>query len=180
LIFLTLPDFTFHQFFFDYLNLSLFSIILLFTIRLFFKEEGKNREVKILQYLLMAYALWIILSTVIHYVALNKLDPLTYITIKKETAQWGLWYLKRMSFIYLLYPVLFIAAICLFQSSLKSHKLLNLLPVLMIPSFIIGLYQGIINIYYLNDLYFVSLQRISGLEIDANGFGISLFLLFPL
>jgi O-antigen ligase len=180
LIFLTFPDFTFHQFFFDYLNISLFSIILLFTIRLLFKEEGKNKEVKIFQYLLMAYALWIILSTVVHYVALSKLDPLTYITVDKLTNNWGLYFLKRISFVYLLYPVLLIATIYLFQSNFNGHRLLNLLPALAIPSLIIGVYQGLVEIKYLNDPYFAGIGQVSGLEIDANGFGISLSLLFPL
>jgi O-antigen ligase len=128
----------------------------------------------------MAYALWIILSTVTHYIALNNLDPLTYITMKKETAQWGLWYLKRISFVYLLYPLLFIAAVYLFKSNPYSHKMLCLIPVLVLPSLFIGIYQKIINIYYLNDLFFAGINQVSGLEIDANGFGISLFLIFPL
>jgi O-antigen ligase len=137
-------------------------------------------EIRIIQYLLLFYASWIILSTILHYVALSALDPLTHITVKKDSAQWGLWYLKRISFIYLLYPVLFIAAIYFFQSDFNYRILLILLPVLAIPSLLIGVYQGTINMFYLNDLYFARIQRVSGLEIDANGFGISLFLLFPL
>jgi O-antigen ligase len=180
LVFLTLPDITFHQFFFDYSNISLFCISLLIITRLLFRQEDKSREIAFLQFLLIVYAAWIIFAAITHFSAMSKLEPLTFITVDRHTKTWGLWFLKRISFIYILYPVLFIAAIYLFRSNNNSHRLLFFLPVFSLPSLLVGVYQGLFNIQYLNDAYFAKIHRVSGLEIDANGFGISLFPLFAL
>jgi O-antigen ligase len=50
----------------------------------------------------------------------------------------------------------------------------------MIASLILALYQGLVDIKFLNNPVFASDNRVSGLCGDANGLGISIFLLFPL
>ncbi len=104
-------------------------------------------------------------------------EPLSYITIYRGYASWGVQILKWVSSIYLLSPFLLFLGIHLLT---LNYRMLSILPIFLIPSMILALYQGIVDINFLNVPYFAELHRASGLGIDSNGLGLSIFLLFPL
>jgi O-antigen ligase len=146
-----------------------------------FKEIRKNKEIKVFKNILFFYGFWIIFSGIMHYIALSTLDPFTtYITVRKQKVAWGLQMVKILTSIYFLFPLLFFVAINLFKAYNDRHKKLYLLPALMIPSLIFALYQAFIDIDFLNNPFFANDNRVSGLCGDANGLGISIFILFPL
>jgi O-antigen ligase len=145
-----------------------------------FREVPIKREIRDFSYILFLYGFWILLSTLVHYSALGALDPFTYITVTKDTAEWGIAILKDTTLVYLLFPVFFLLVISLLRSDVRGYRMLFVLPLLIIPSLVIALYQGIIDITFLNHPYFIELNRVSGLTYDSNEFGLSLFLLLPL
>ena len=165
---------------FNRFNLFVLALLLLIIIKFILPGHGNAREIKIFQYILIIYGFWIIIASAIHYVALRSLDPFTYITINTQNALWGLWTLKDTAIIYLMFPLLFLTALHLFMANHEKEKMLFILPVLIIPSLVLALYQGMVDIAFLNHPYFIDLHRVSGLDTDANGFGISLVLLFAL
>jgi O-antigen ligase len=55
-----------------------------------------------------------------------------------------------------------------------------ILPFFILPSIMLAMYQGLVDINFLNVPYFAELHRVSGVGMDSNGLGISIFLLFPL
>jgi O-antigen ligase len=133
-----------------------------------------------LEYLVILYGCWILLSFIIHYTSLNMLNPLSMITVSKFDVTWGLSTLKNITIIYILFPLLLLLSIQLFKITFDIYKMLYLLPILYIPSLIVGMYQGFFDIHFLNVPFFVKLGQASGLGVDPNSFGLSLYLLFPL
>jgi len=165
-----------------YSKFSLFFLVisLLIIIKYSFNEATETKEIRTFQYILFAYSFWIVISCLIHYSALSALEPLTYITIDKKNVAWGLLTLKDITLIYLFFPVFYLLGFYLFKSSREGYRFLYFLTIFIIPSLIIAIYQGLFDIEFLNNPYFAKRNRVSGLNVDANGFGLSLFLLFPL
>jgi O-antigen ligase len=162
---------------FDFL---LFSIVFLVITLVLFRESLWTREIKIFCFLLTLYGFWILISFLLHYKGLTDLDPTTYLSVTKESVGRGLHALKNTTQAYLLFPVLFFFSIFLLRSEKGSNRMLRILPLLVIPSLFVALYQGLFDISFLNHPYFIQLKRVSGLDHDSNAFGISLFLLMPL
>jgi O-antigen ligase len=133
-----------------------------------------------LEYLVILYGCWIIISFLIHYICLKMLNPLSTITVSKFDATWGLSTLKDVTLVYILFPLLLLLSIQLFKINYNIYKILYLLPILYIPSLMVGMYQGFFDIHFLNVPFFVKLGQISGLGVDPNSFGLSINLLFPL
>jgi len=161
------------------LNPVLFVILLLVVVDRMSSRNKRETPVSAFQYLLLLYALWIAISGSMHYVALSRLEPTSYITISQRTADWGLYTVKRITQIYLLFPLLLLAAIYIFQSRLDIGKKLYLFPIILIPSLIVALYQGLVDIEFLNGPYFSELHQVSGLSQWATSLGFILFFGFP-
>ena len=163
-----------------YLLLTLGGIFFVLA-RYLFGENRKSNDTEVFQRILFLYGFWILFSSTMHYIALSTLDSLAYITVKRQNASWGLQMVGYFTPIYyLLFPLLLSVTINYFKAHNDSHRKLYLLPVMMIASLIIALYQGLVDMKFLNNPVFASDNRVSGLCGDANGLGISLFLLFPL
>lgn len=162
------------------LNPLLLGFTLLIAAKCLIKDSSAAKEFRAFQILLLFYGFWIVLSSLVHYYALGLIDPLTYITIDKKNAVWGLQTIKDTASVYLSFPLLFFIAIHICKSYKADYKILYLLPIFIIPSLAVALYQGFIDIKFLNNPYFAELNRVSGLDNDSNGFGLSLFLLSTL
>jgi O-antigen ligase len=128
----------------------------------------------------LIYTGLLVISGAMHWGALAKLPPETSITVTQFDAAWGL---EKLSFVvsrYLSLPFLLGMLMLLFQDRTRFYDALPVLPVLFIPSLLVGVYQGLFDIDFLNVPYFASRSQASGLGPHGNAFGISLFLLFPL
>jgi O-antigen ligase len=151
------------------------------------KNASKTRPFRSIQTIISFYALLIIVSFAIHFIGLRTVEPLSYITVYRGYASWGLQMLKWISEIYLFFPLLLFLGIHLFATSQeadksmpKYQKLLYFLPLFLVPSLILGIYQALFDINFLNTPYFAELNRVSGIGMDSNGLGLSIFLIFPL
>lgn len=132
----------------------------------------------ILPWLALLFMAAVLISTLLHYLALNRLDPGAYITAGRGTAYWGEGLLIRQTAVYLLFPVLLLISIAIFQNTESGIGCLQLLPLLLLPSLGVALYQAHVDFSFLNDSARIWTDRVPGLGSDVNGFGISLFLLF--
>jgi O-antigen ligase len=165
---------------FSNVDFFLFSIVFLVITLVLFRGALREREVKIFCSLLSLYGVWVIISFLLHYKGLSDLNPMTYLSVTKESVARGISTLKDTSQAYLLFPVLFFFSILLIRTEKSGYRMLRILPLLIIPSLLVALYQGLFDITFLNHPYFIQLNRVSGLDHDSNAFGISLFLLVPL
>lgn len=159
-----------------------FSPLLIFFILVsiaifFFRHLTDTRVLRKIQIIISFYAILLILSFILHLLALKTVEPLSYITVHKGYTIWGIEILKKVSEIYLLFPFLLFVGIHLLN---LNYKILTLFPLCFIPSLILALYQGLVDINFLNVPYFAELHRASGFGMDSNGMGLSIFLLFPL
>lgn len=162
---------------FNKFSLFFLVVTLLIIILYLIKDFSKTRGLRTFQFLLFTYTLYIGISFLMHFIALNTIEPLSYITVYKKSALWGLQTLKLVSKVYLLFPLLFLLLI--YQLKL-NYRMLYTLPLFIIPSLILAVYQAVVDIEFLNIPYFAKLHRTSGFGIDSNGLGLSIFLLFPL
>jgi O-antigen ligase len=106
-----------------------------------------------------------------HFFAMSGLEQFTYITGERQNAKWGLGILKEITLVYLLFPLLLFVAIDILKDNPQSYKLLYKLPIFIIPSLALALYQALFDINFF---------RVSGFDNDVNGFGLSLLLLLPM
>lgn len=158
------------------LLIFIFSFLIIIKYLVFSFSKAEN--IKPILILLLFYSLWIAISAVLHNMALRSLEPWTYITVSKGLVGWGLEGLKVFTISYFFFPVLLLALIKLFQDKNVSRWQL-LIPIIFIPSMMVALYQGLVNIQFLNSHLAARIHRVSGLVTDYNGFGISTFLVFP-
>ena len=155
-------------------------IPVLFLIFHMFYKNTHSKEVRIFQFILMAYVLLVTLSTLMHYFSLQQLDPSTYVTVRKHTVSFALNTLDLLLNAYFFFPLLFLLTAQLFVSDFFLYKRLYLLPIILIPSVAIAIYQAYVSMDFLNVPFFVRLKRVSGLGNDANSFAFTLYLIFPL
>jgi hypothetical protein len=166
LFFLYLPDYSGGIYFYLFLVGCVCFICLGSTSTNKILESGNQ----LLILCLFFFAGWIVISFLLHFAALKSLEPLSYITVKKHTAAWGIRTLEQTAQLYLFFPFLLLISLIFFQGSQNRSHYLWWLPVFFIPSLLFGLYQGI---------YLGLGSRISGFSFDQSAFGMLLFLLFP-
>jgi O-antigen ligase len=149
-------------------------IFTLFT-RILLKEIREKKEIIIFEKILFLYCFWLIFSGTVHYFILKTAAP-SFISVSRQSMNWGLLNIIVLTQHYFLFPLLFLEAIYL----LYSLKYKDLFPIFIIifPSLVIALYQGLVDINFLNIPAFAKSYRASGLWTDANGLGIVTFLLF--
>ncbi len=135
---------------------------------------------KCLLWLSLAYAVAVLVSALMHHLALSRLDPADYITAARGTAFWGEGTLTRQTAVYLLFPMLLVISMALFQNMENGLGYLKALPLLLLPSLGVAVYQAYIDFHFWNPSARTWADRVSGLGSDVNGFGITLFLLFPI
>ncbi|UCF91870.1 MAG: O-antigen ligase family protein [Desulfobacterales bacterium] len=155
-------------------------VVLLGTARHVISDLARDEKIAGFNYLLLFYILLILISATMHYSALGALGNLAYITVSFKDASWGIETLKSAATVYILLPLLLFLLVHVFYEVGTSQRFLLWLPIMMVPSLLLGLYQGIFDIHFHNSNLGVQLQRVSGLVSDFNGFGISLFLVFPI
>jgi O-antigen ligase len=161
-------------------NLLILAVTIPVAAKYLIMGSSDAKDYRTFQVLLLFYGLWVAISGLLHYYALSLLDPLTYISIDKKDAAWGIKTVKDTAALYVSFPLLFYIGIHIVKSLKGDYKILFLLPFLIIPSLAVAFYQGFVDIAFLNNPYFIELKRVSGLDNDSNGFGISLFLLSAL
>ncbi len=132
----------------------------------------------LLVWLAAAYLTAVLMSAGLHHLALRRLDPAAYITAARGTAYWGDAVLLRQTAVYLLFPVLLMVCVALFQNTANPLAQLKLLPLLLLPSLVVALYQALVDFRFWNRSTATWGDRVPGLGSDVNGFGITLFLLF--
>lgn len=126
------------------------------------------------------YCSWILLQAGLHYGALNSLEPGSYITAGRKMVGWGLITVVDGAQGLLFFPLLLLLAINMWCRVPTAHKLMQLIPILFLPSMVMAIIQSYFDINLLNPWQRVWPDRVPGLGSDVNGFGISLFLVFPL
>ncbi len=134
----------------------------------------------LLRWVVVGYLAAVLMSAGMHHLALTRLDPAAYITAGRGTAYWGDVLLLRQTAVYLLFPILLMVGVALFQNVEKPATRLILLPLLLLPSLAVALYQSYVDFGFWNRTAATWSERVPGLGSDVNGFGISLFLLFPI
>lgn len=135
---------------------------------------------KLFDILILMICVWVLIATGVHHWALNKMDPLTYITISQKNPQWGIWSLAHFFYPYILLPIFYLTIRIYLKDKETPWKYLLVFPLLMLPSMFIAVYQGFGDIHFMNPPHAARLNRVTGLVSDFNGFGISLCLIFPL
>jgi len=133
-----------------------------------------------LLWLMFAYTAAVLVSALMHRLALGRLDPAAYITVARGTAFWGEGTLMRQTGVYLLFPLLLVISMALFQNMGNGLEYLKMLPLLVLPSLGVAVYQAYVDFHFWNPSARVWTDRVSGLGSDVNGFGMTLFLLFPI
>jgi O-antigen ligase len=126
------------------------------------------------------YALWILVSAAMHFFALNQLDPESYLTVKPHNVKWGIDGLKIAASAYILFPIYLILLVILFSRGYTYEKYLLMVPLLFLPSLLVGLYQGFFQIDFLNLTITRYLKEVAGLSAEFNGFRLSTFLVLPI
>ena len=145
-----------------------------------FYKNTHSKKVRVFQFILMAYVLLVTLSALMHCFSLQQLDPSIYVTVRKYTVSFALNTLDLLLNAYFFFPLLFLLTAQLFVSDFFLYKRLYLLPIILIPSLAIAIYQAYVSMDFLNVPFFVRLKRVSGLGYDANSFAFTLYLIFPL
>ena len=135
---------------------------------------------KTLSAIIGVYGLWIILQAGLHYGALMSLESYSYITAGRKMVDWGLNTVIEGALSLLLFPLLLLLAVNMWCRVSTAQRFLQLLPVLFLPSMMVALIQSYFDIDFLNPWQRVWPDRVPGLASDVNGFGIALFLIFPL
>jgi hypothetical protein len=166
-------------------NLTFLLLSIIIAVILFFCDRfrvfGENR---FFNTAIFFYAIWIIISFLMHYSALSLIDPLSYINANKFNVYKGLESLNNITILYLFFPLLLFILVHLTRSIKDLHKCICLIPVLFLPSTIVALYQAFIdpNFQNPNRVFIAGTNRafIAGLNTDGSAFGISLFFLFSL
>ncbi len=135
-------------------------------------------------YLLMLFFLsfLILLSSSFHYLALSQFDSAFFINVNKDMASWGKNTVVSGASIYLLLNGSIIAGMLYLSNIDKTLKAMLIIPFLFIPSLLVGLYQGLFDVGFMNrqQISGSSPTYIMGLSYDQSSFGILLYLLFPL
>jgi len=151
-------------------------ILTLFT-RFLFKEIREKKEIIVFEKILFLYCFWLIFSGTVHYFILRTTTP-SFISVSRQSISMNLGLLNIIVLTqnYFLFPLLFLEAIYLLY--FLKYKDLYAIFVFIFPSLIIALYQGFVDINFLNIPGFAKSYRASGLWTDANGLGIVTFLLF--
>lgn len=139
----------------------------------------KSEDINFFQYILAIYVIWIIISVVMHYAALKNLAPGSIITQDGRDTNWGIWKAKSLATIYLFFPVLLFILTYLFQNNPNPRRWFLVIPFFFLPSLLVAMYQGLVDMEFMYDNA-IWKDRVNGLVFDANGFGVSLFLYFPL
>lgn len=156
----------------------IFGISIITAFYYFYSNKQKLRIASPFIIITSVYALWIIIASIMHYYALNSLDPSSYITTKMNLPVWGISNVIGLTRLYLYFPLMLPAA-CIFMWT--THKPVNrllLLQLIVIPSLIIAFYQGTFDINFYNSHSIKNV--VSGMGSCSNGFGISLYLFFAL
>lgn len=163
--------------------LSIYVLAALLTIRYYLSLDKAERRLNLLSYGMILYALWVLISTGMHFLALNSLESETYLsTLNVEQLNtdnyWALWTLFHTAQIYLFFLSLFIVSIVIFRSTEDGWIKLTWIPIIFIPCLLVALYQFYIDISFLNNR--PHRDWLGGLGTDLSAFRSSLFLIFPL
>jgi len=151
--------------------------VLFFTFHILHKTTD-SKEVRIFQFVLIGYVLLLTLSTLMHCFSLQQLNPSTYVTVTKHTVSFALNSLDLSLNAYFFFPLLLLLTVRLFVSDFFLYKRLYLLPIILIPSVAIAIYQAYVGMDFLNVPFFANRNRVSGLGYDANSFAFTLYLIF--
>ena len=143
-------------------------------------RNTSSKEMKTFQGILIGYCLLITFSSLMHCFSLQQLDPSYYVTVKKHTVDFAVNMLDLLLNNYLFFPLLLLLTTQVFIADYGLYKRLYWVPLVLIPSFAVAIYQAYGNIEFLNAPFFARLNRVSGLGYDSNSFAISLYLAFPL
>jgi len=153
--------------------------VLFFTFHILHKTTD-SKEVRIFQFVLIGYVLLLTLSTLMHSFSLQQLDPTRYVTVRRHTVNFALTSLDYSLNAYFFFPILLLLTVRLFVSDFFLYKRLYLLPIILIPSVAIAIYQAYVGMDFLNVPFFAKINRASGLGYDPNSFAFTLYLIFPL
>jgi len=162
------------------LNILLLTVSCVAATKYFFWDFREHNDNRPFHLLIFFYGIWILISAVMHHVAMSELGSSTYITVRPNNVEWGLTMNKIASIAYILFPLFLFITINIFRNVDKAYKLAVLIPVIFIPSLIIAFYQKFGDIHFMNTTITYWLKEITGLSSDFNGFRLSVFLLIPL
>ncbi len=154
-------------------------VFLVFLISFFlFHKYCESEEIRIFHKILWGLAALVLISSALHALALLHLEPSTYVTARKHTVSFAMDALNYALNAYFFFPLLVLMVAGIFFLNENVFRQLYIMPVVFIPSLAVALYQGYVNIQFLNFPFFY-LNRVSGLGYDGNSFAFCLYLLFP-
>lgn len=124
---------------------------------------------------LIFYPVLIIVSCLFHWYSLSCLPDLSYISLDIATNIAGIQWAKLEALRFLAFPLFYVILLSVLGRFDNPFRLLQLLPLLFIPSLCVGFYQEFIDHNFFNSHGMHSFA--SGLSFDASAYGL---LILPL
>ena len=164
------------------------ALAVLLTARYHRSLDDAERRINLLSYGLLLYGLWVVISTGMHYWALNSLELESFHPAPNVTAiiidkYWAMWTLLHPAKAYLFFPFLFLILMVIFRSTESGWNKLTWIPLIFIPCLLVALYQAYVDNTFLNNRPCPNVDcdgLLGGLGTNLVSFRNSLFLIFPL
>lgn len=158
------------------------ALAILLTLRYYISVDETERRINLLFYVVTLYILWVVISTGMHYWALNSWGfeadtSVRKLTVIKTDKYWVTWTLSHMTQIYLFFISLFLVSISIFRSTEKGWTKLTWIPLIFSPCLLVAFYQFYVDVAFLNNR---PQDVLGGLGTDLSAFRISLLLIFPI